>query len=139
MTVTNRVPSWSFTSALERISCDGSLPGEIVMSINMSKDKNIPTDTESYYETVASQEEIYLEETEEELRAILISDDPTPSQDKNMTDENNNPPIAESLDEWLEHAAEELITGDSDDPPLSEKAVVEMLNESDAQRVRSVS
>jgi len=109
------------------------------MSINMSKDKNIPTDTESYYETVASQEEIYLEETEEELRAILISDDPTPSQDKNMTDENNNPPIAESLDEWLEHAAEELITGDSDDPPLSEKAVVEMLNESDAQRVRSVS
>ena len=107
------------------------------MSINMSKDQNIPTDTESYYEMVASQEEIYLEETEEELRAILH--DPTPSQDKNMTDENNNPHIAENLDERLEHAAEELITGDSDDPPVSEQAVVEMLNESDAQRVRSVS
>ena len=55
------------------------------MSINMSKDQNIPTDTESYYEMVASQEEIYLEETEEELRAILH--DTTPSQDKNITDE----------------------------------------------------
>jgi hypothetical protein len=33
-----------------------------------------------YCEPVASQEEIYLEETEEKLRAILISDDPSPSQ-----------------------------------------------------------
>jgi len=40
---------------------------------------------------------------------------------------NNNPRIAESLDEELGHATEELITGDSDDPPLSEEAVVEML------------
>jgi hypothetical protein len=47
------------------------------MSINPSKDKNIPTDTEACYETVASQEEIYLEETEEEVRAILMSDDPS--------------------------------------------------------------
>ncbi len=44
-----------------------------------------------------------------------------------MTDANNNPRIAESLDEELGPAAEELITGDSDDPPLSEEAVVEML------------
>ncbi len=50
------------------------------MSINMSNDKNISTDTEAYYETIASQEEIYLEETEEELRAILTSDDPSPSR-----------------------------------------------------------
>jgi hypothetical protein len=80
------------------------------MSINMSKDKNIPTDTEAYYETVASQEEIYLEEREEELRAILTSDDSSPSQnnslmlvenrgerefdcevERSMTDANNNP------------------------------------------------
>jgi len=39
---------------------------------------NIPTDTDAYYEAVASQEEIYLEETEAELRAIFISDDPPP-------------------------------------------------------------
>ena len=44
-----------------------------------------------------------------------------------MTAENNNPRMAESLEEQLDHAAEELITGDSDDPPISEEAVVEML------------
>jgi len=38
---------------------------------------NIPTDTDAYYEAVASQEEIYLEETEEELRAIVTSGDPS--------------------------------------------------------------
>jgi len=44
-----------------------------------------------------------------------------------MTNEKSDPRVAESLDEQLEHAAEELITGDSDDPPLSEEAVLEML------------
>ena len=44
-----------------------------------------------------------------------------------MSEANNDPRIAESLDEQLNHAAEELITGDSDDPPLSEEAAVEML------------
>lgn len=50
------------------------------MAINTNKDENIPTDTEACYETLASQEEIYLEETEEEVRAILTSDDQSPSQ-----------------------------------------------------------
>lgn len=116
------------------------------MSINMSDDKNMPTDTEAYCEELASQEEIYLEETEEELRAILVSEDPSPSQnnrlmlaenrgereftcevERSMADANNNPRVGDSLDEQLNHAAEELITGDSDDPPLSEEAVVERL------------
>jgi len=44
-----------------------------------------------------------------------------------MNDENNDPRIAESLAEQLDHAAEELITGDSDDPPLSDETVLEML------------
>ena len=44
------------------------------MSINMRNDENSLTDTEAYQETVASQEEIYLEVTEEELRAVLTSD-----------------------------------------------------------------
>jgi len=44
-----------------------------------------------------------------------------------MTNENSDPRVAESLDEQLEQAAEELITGDSDDPPLSEEMVVDML------------
>jgi len=42
------------------------------MSINPS-DNNIPP--EAYYEEQASQEELYLEETEEEVRAILTSAD----------------------------------------------------------------
>jgi len=93
------------------------------MSIYKS-DESFPTDTEAYYEVVASQEEIYLEEVEEELRAILIFDNPSPS---------------ECVDEPPDQAAEELITGDFDDPPLSEEAVVEMVKDSHAQRVKSVS
>lgn len=44
-----------------------------------------------------------------------------------MSDENNDPRITESLEERLDHGAEELITGDSDDPPLNEETVAEML------------
>ncbi len=47
------------------------------MSINMDNEKNSPPDTEACYETVASQEEIYLETTEEELRASLTSEPTT--------------------------------------------------------------
>jgi hypothetical protein len=50
------------------------------MSINKSNDENIATHTEPYYEELASQEQYYLDETEEELRAILTSDDPSPSR-----------------------------------------------------------
>ncbi len=53
-----------------------------------------------------------------------------------MTGGKNNTRIAETLDNQLDRAAEELITGDSDDPPLSE-AVVEMLIDSHGQRVES--
>ena len=45
------------------------------MSINRSDQKSVPPDVEDCEEKVASQEETYLEETEEELRAVLISDD----------------------------------------------------------------
>lgn len=44
-----------------------------------------------------------------------------------MCDANNNLPSAESLHEQLDHAVEELITGDSDDPPLSAEAALEMI------------
>jgi hypothetical protein len=77
-------------------------------------DKNISVGTNAYYEEQASQEEIYLEETEEELRMILESDDPPP-------------PRSENPDQQREHAAEELILGDSDDLPLSEETVEQML------------
>jgi hypothetical protein len=92
----------------------------------MSGETNIPRNAEACYEAVASQEEIYLEENEEELRAILIFDDLVPATAKV---EVSTPGVAspscadESIDEQLKHAAEELITGDSDDPPLSEEIV----------------
>ena len=44
-----------------------------------------------------------------------------------MTNANDDPRVVASLEEHLDHAAEELITGDSDDPPLSEETVVEMI------------
>jgi hypothetical protein len=120
----------------------GNIERDITMSVNINDDKNIPPDTEAYYETVASQEGIYLEEVEEELRAVLIFSDPSPSRreiKRSMTDPKSDPGLAESPDEQINHAAEELITGDSDDPPLSELEVVEMVNDSHAQRLKSVS
>ena len=44
-----------------------------------------------------------------------------------MTNAKDDPRTAASLEEQLDHAAEELITSDSDDPPLSEETVVEMI------------
>ena len=51
------------------------------MSINKSNDENIATHTEAYYEEPPSQELEYLDEAEEELRAIL-ADDPSPSRNE---------------------------------------------------------
>jgi hypothetical protein len=88
------------------------------MSIDKSNDENIPAQTEDCYEAVASQEQEYLDEGVEKLREreILVS---------------NNTPVDECLDEKPGQAAEELIVGDSDDPPLSDEEVVEMLTDSD--------
>lgn len=94
------------------------------MPMNMDDDCT-PADTQAYYEAIASQEEIYLEETEERLRAILISYDPYPS--RSIPEASDDRCMAESPDEQLEHIAQELITGDSDDPPICDEAVVEML------------
>jgi hypothetical protein len=44
-----------------------------------------------------------------------------------MCEANNDPGRTERLDERLDHTAEELFTGDSDDPPLSQEAIEEML------------
>ncbi len=49
------------------------------------------------------------------------------TNEKVTAQENNDPRKPESLEEQLDHAAEELIIGDSDDPPLSKETVVEML------------
>ena len=95
---------------------------------NQNEEKSRETD--AYYEELACQEEIYLEETEEEVHLILESYDATTSSTKiarSTCGANRDPRPNENLDEQLDHAAEELITGDADDPPLAEEAVVEML------------
>ena len=47
------------------------------MSINLGDEQNIARNQEACSEKVASQEEVYLETTEEELRADLISEPAT--------------------------------------------------------------
>ena len=100
------------------------------MPIDKRSQENIPNNSEAYDEEVASQEEIYLEEIEEEVRPILIFGDPSPSQgeaERSICGTSNECRQIERVDEQLDHAAEELITGDSDDPPLSEEALIEIL------------
>ncbi len=91
------------------------------MSIYESNE-DIPTNKEAYYEKIASQEEIYLEETEEEVAEVLIFEVPSPPQNADRD--------AESLDEILAEAAAELITGDADDPPLSQETITDLLSTS---------
>jgi hypothetical protein len=121
------------------------------MSININNDKNIPIDPDACYEELASQEELYLEETEVEVVAILTSYVSPASQgdrssiidicaereshleiDEVMINRTNSR-MAGNPDEQLVEAVEELITGDSDEPPLSEEAVQEMLQDSPAR------
>ena len=99
--------------------------------------KSAPTDADACYETMASQEEICIEETEEELRAVLISEDPSTYVQRETVCVGCCF-VAENLDEELCRAAEQLITGDSDDPPLSEEAVAEMLRVSHLYSSRSL-
>jgi hypothetical protein len=57
------------------------------MAIENNSDEVIPTPNESYYEELACSEEIYLEETEEELRSALISDSPQDDRPTRALDE----------------------------------------------------
>ena len=121
------------------------------MSINANNNKNVPVDTDACYEEVASQEELYLEKTEEEVVAILNSyvspasqndcstlidicaERESDSEIERVTTDLTSPPMVGNPDEQLVETAEELITGDSDDPPLSEGSIQEMLNDSPAR------
>jgi hypothetical protein len=50
------------------------------MPIEKNSQENIQNDSDAYYQTIVSQEEIYLEEVKEELRAILAPNDQSPSR-----------------------------------------------------------
>ena len=117
------------------------------MSINANNNKNIPVDKDACYEELASQEELYLEETEEGVVAILTSYvSPSSQRDRSTTidicaereaaleiegimTDLTSPRMVRNPDEQLVEAVEELITGDSDDPPLSEDSIQEMLTD----------
>jgi hypothetical protein len=58
------------TTAIQ-LACKGGS----TMAIGSNSSEAIPAHSESYYEQLACEEEIYLEETEEELRARLVSDE----------------------------------------------------------------
>jgi hypothetical protein len=122
------------------------------LSINANNNKNVPVDTDACYEEVASQEELYLEKTEEEVVAILNFSYVSPASQSDcstlvdicaerksdleierVTTDLTSSPMVGNPDEQLVEAAEELITGDSDDPPLSEGSIQEMLNDSPAR------
>ena len=86
------------------------------MAGSEKNETDLPNDSNAYYEQIASQEEIFLETNEEEVRAILFAE------------VCSSPP--EDLGEEKCEAALELITGDSDDPPLSEEVIRKMINAS---------
>jgi hypothetical protein len=90
------------------------------MSIDKERDENIPDPSEAECEEIAGQEEIYLEECVERFReheAIVAEEFYVKYEESRHV---ATPPEADQ-------AAEELIDGDSDDAPLSEEAIAEML------------
>ena len=120
------------------------------MTLYKSNEQNLTLDTESLYEKVASQEEVYLESTEEELRTTLISsasDSNTGScwiavetQTERETGWSERRRLAsprstlapqDTREQERTQAADDLLTGDSDDAPLSEQTVEQMLQEQD--------
>jgi hypothetical protein len=94
------------------------------MASYQSKDEKM-SHTDEYYEELASEEEVYLEEGVEKFRETKIA----------VTEVQASSPIN---DEQREQAAEALITGDSDDRPLSEEEVAKLLSPGmNAQRQRA--
>jgi DNA-directed RNA polymerase specialized sigma54-like protein len=90
------------------------------MSIEEENNAKISVHTDECYEERAGQEKEYLEEGVENLREreLLVSEAAA-----------NNVRRAEAhAAEEIEHAAEELVIGDSDDSPLSDEGVVELLD-----------
>jgi hypothetical protein len=89
------------------------------MSIDKNNNENMPIHTADYHEVLASQEQEYLARASQNYANARFQPSSFHLQTTN--------PRTGSLDEPLHHAAEELISGDSGDPPLSDEAVVDML------------
>jgi hypothetical protein len=101
------------------------------MSPHEHNDGNTPADPEANCEIVASWEEIYLEQTEEDLRAILIFATPSSSPGPITTSassRDDDPCSTECPGDELEAAAEKQVTGVAGDPSLTEEMFIEILN-----------
>ena len=83
---------------------------------------------EEYYEAIASQEQTYLDGVEENLREIL-------SEELRVAEKATSATTA-GLDEDLDHAAQDLVVGDSDDPPVDEATVAEFVDATSMARQR---
>lgn len=116
------------------------------MTLYKNTDPVLTFNMEDRCEKIASQEEVYLEETEEELRTSLISSAsnsversywiavethtdreisliygrPSPHQGSVLDEQ-------AILEQQRARAAADLLTGDSDDAPISEDTLSEML------------
>jgi non-heme chloroperoxidase len=87
----------------------------MAMAIMLGKTNAInTTHAESSYEESARKEELVPENSS------------TVRKKQRSFDASNKPRLGKVIDVQPDHAAEELITGDSDDPPLSEEEVEEM-------------
>jgi hypothetical protein len=64
-------------------------------------DENISIRIDAYYEELAKQEEIYLEEIEEDVRMILEFEDPPPSPPNRVSIKNERRPLKNSSWEIL--------------------------------------
>ncbi len=82
-----------------------------------------PAETEAYYESVASEEELYLVRIEEHLRAMLTAMPAAPNRRPERE------ACAETDAAAIEDAARDLIDGDGDDAPLRNEAVTELLKQ----------
>lgn len=118
------------------------------MTLYKSNEQISSSTAEANFERLAGEEETYLEETEEELRTMLIassSEAANPcawiavethveravwrSEQIRLASQHGSAlPQATPEEERIE-AAEDLFTGDPDDAPLSEEAIVDMLQE----------
>ena len=92
-----------------------------INSIDNAKDESVATHTEDYYEEQTSQEQLYLDEVEENLRVILTSEHDYPANDVNDCSHG-----AERYEEQSTHGASGSDSNDSDHPPLGDEMSMKM-------------
>lgn len=118
------------------------------MTLYKSNEQILASTAEANFERLASQEETYLEETEEELRTTLIASSSEAaslgawiavetqierafwrSEQVRLASKHGSADPQATPEEERTHAAQDLLAGDLDDAPLSQEAIENMLQE----------